>query len=80
MSEDSAFPEGVLIPISGLLAVVFAVLAGASAPAALSGAIEGIVAVVVFAGASVALMVFRYRHGERREGAATEDDAGGGEE
>lgn len=76
MSEDSAFPEGVLIPISGLLAVVFAVLAGASAPAALSGALEGIVAVVVFAGASVALMVFRYRHGKRREESATEDGAG----
>lgn len=80
MSEGSAFPEGVLIPITGLLAVVFAVVAGASAPAALSGDVISIVAVIVFAGASIGLMVFRYRHGKRREGAAAEDDAGGGEE
>lgn len=75
MSEDSLFPEGLLIPISGLLAVVFAVLAGASASAALSGSIEGIVGVVVFAGASVGLMVFRYRHGKRREAAAGDGEA-----
>lgn len=70
MSDGSAFPEGVLVPISGLLAVVFAVIAGASAPAALSGDLMSIVAVVVFAGASIGLMVFRYRHGKQREAAA----------
>jgi hypothetical protein len=79
MSEDSVFPEGFLIPISGLLAIVFAVLAGASAPAALDGDLGSIVAVVVFGGGSIALMVFRHRHGKRRE-AAAEDDAEADEE
>lgn len=74
MSEDSVFPEGFLIPISGLLAVVFAVLAGASLPAALAGDIGSIAAVVVFGGGSIALMVFRHRHGKRREAAAEDGD------
>jgi hypothetical protein len=74
MSEDSVFPDGFLIPISGLLAVVFAVLAGASLPSALAGDIGGIAAVVVFGGGSIALMVFRYRHGRRRETAAEGGD------
>ncbi|WP_336134376.1 hypothetical protein [Natronomonas amylolytica] len=79
MTEDSLFPDGFLIPISGLLAVVLAVLAGASAPAAFAGDIVGIAGVVVFGGGSIALMVFRYRHGKRRE-AAAEGGAGPDEE
>ena len=62
-----AFPDGFAVPITGLLAFLFAVLAGASAYPALSGSwgTEAVATPAIFAVASLVCLRLRskYRNG-----------------
>ena len=59
-----AFPDGFAVPITGLLAFLFAVLAGASAYPALSGSwgSEAVATPIVFAAASLVCLHLRSRY------------------
>lgn len=65
----STFTDGFIVPIAGLLALVFAVMAGMSVQPALSGSPSDLATPVIFAGA--ALLSFHVR---RRAVAARSDD------
>jgi len=56
---DSAFPDGFAVPITGLLSVLFAMMAGMSLLPALSGSLSDAVLPVVFGLCS--LLSFRLR-------------------
>jgi hypothetical protein len=65
-----AFPDGFAVPITGLLAFLFAVLAGASAYPALSGSwgTEAVATPVVFGLASLVCLRLRSRYRTGRDG------------
>ncbi|MFB1063016.1 hypothetical protein [Natrinema sp. H-ect4] len=65
----STFTEGFVVPIAGLLALLFAVMAGMTVQPALSGSASDLLTPIIFAG--VALLCFRLR---QRAVAAREDD------
>ncbi|ADJ15643.1 hypothetical protein [Halalkalicoccus jeotgali] len=68
-AEGGAFPEGVVVPITGLLALLFAVMAGMSLRPALSGPPSHLTFPIAFAVASA--LCFRLR---RRYVAARADE------
>lgn len=57
--EASAFPEGFVVPITGLLAFLFAMMAGMSVRPALSGSPGDLALPLIFGAAS--LVCFRLR-------------------
>lgn len=72
----SPFPDGFVVPIAGLLALIFAVLAGAASYPLLSGDLDpqSLSMAAAFAGASVVAFWVRKR---RLDATAAEDDAAG---
>ncbi|WP_121742316.1 hypothetical protein [Natronorubrum halophilum] len=66
---QSVFPEGFIVPITGLLALIFAVMAGMSVRSGLSGSLVDLTLPIIFGGAS--LLCFRLR---QRALAAREND------
>ncbi|ELZ47612.1 hypothetical protein C465_10491 [Halorubrum distributum JCM 9100] len=75
-SEGSAFGEGYVIPIAGLLSFMFALMAGLTAQRALSGDPTDVAVTVGFA--VVAVLALRIRM--KAVAARTSDDGGAGEE
>lgn len=69
-ADGGAFPEGVVVPITGLLALLFAVMAGMSLRPAISGPPSHFSFPIAFAIASV--VCFRLR---RRYAAAQADES-----
>ncbi|WP_049939745.1 hypothetical protein [Natronomonas pharaonis] len=63
------FPDGFVIPITGLLALLFAVMAGSTAYPALSGSwgIEAVALPFIFAAASLWCVRIRRRHQRKRQ-------------
>ncbi|SDQ46744.1 hypothetical protein [Natronobacterium texcoconense] len=61
MSNEKAspFPDGFVVPITGLLALLFAVMAGMTVLPALSGSASDMALPIIFGGAS--LLAFRLR-------------------
>lgn len=62
-----AFPDGFAIPITGLLAFVFALLAGMSVFPALSGSPGDLALPIIFGGASLLCFHLRRRYVEARD-------------
>lgn len=64
----TAFPEGFAGPITGLLALLFAVLAGVSAYPAVSGGsgLADLAVPIAFGGASIVFMYLKRRNEKRR--------------
>lgn len=74
MSNESgrgggAFPDGFAVPITGLLAFVFALMAGMSVMPALSGSLADLSLPVIFGAASVLCFRLRQRYVAARENA-----------
>lgn len=65
----TTFTDGFIVPIAGLLALLFAVMAGMSVLPALSGSPQDLLTPIIFGGA--ALLCFRLR---RRAIEARDDD------
>lgn len=68
--EGGAFPDGFAVPITGLLALVFALMAGMSVLPALSGSPSDLAFPVIFGVASVVCFRLRRRYAAAREGSA----------
>lgn len=68
--EGGAFPDGFAVPITGLLALVFALMAGMSVLPALSGSPSDLAFPLIFGGASVLCFRLRRRYAAAREEAA----------
>ncbi|WP_424014764.1 hypothetical protein ACOZ35_01700 [Halorubrum xinjiangense] len=75
-SEGSAFSEGYVIPIAGLLSFMFALMAGLTAQRALSGGPADVAVTVGFA--FVAVLALRIRM--KAVAAKTSDDGDASEE
>ncbi|WP_122090178.1 hypothetical protein [Halalkalicoccus subterraneus] len=65
-ADGGAFPEGIAIPITGLLALLFAVMAGMSLRPALSGPPSRFTFPIAFAVASVVCFRLRRRYAAAR--------------
>lgn len=65
----AAFPDGFAVPITGLLAVVFALLAGMSVFPALSGSPGDLALPVIFGAVSVVCFGLRQRFAAARDAA-----------
>lgn len=65
--NGGAFPEGFAVPITGLLAFVFALMAGMSVLPALSGSPGDIALPVIFGATSVLCFRLRRRYVAARE-------------
>jgi len=65
-----AFPDGFAVPITGLLAFLFAVLAGASAYPAVSGSwgADAVALPIVFIAASLVCLRLRSKYRRGRDG------------
>ncbi|WP_181692825.1 hypothetical protein [Natronomonas sp. LN261] len=65
-----AFPDGFVVPITGLLAFLFAVLAGASAYPAISGSwgVDAVALPIVFIAASLVCLRLRSKYRGGRDG------------
>lgn len=60
--NDGAFSDGFAVPITGLLAFVFALMAGMSVLPALSGSLGDLALPIIFGGASVLCFRLRRKH------------------
>lgn len=65
--DDGAFSEGFAVPITGLLAFVFALMAGMTVLPALSGSPGDLALPLIFGGASVVCFRLRRRYVAARE-------------
>jgi hypothetical protein len=63
--RGGAFPDGFVEPIAGLLALLFAIMAGGSAYPALSGSLslDSVAAPITFAAASLVCLWLRAKYG-----------------
>ncbi|MFC7006912.1 hypothetical protein [Halalkalicoccus salilacus] len=65
--DDGAFSDGFAVPITGLLAFVFALMAGMTVLPALSGSLGDLALPIIFGGASVLCFRLRQRYIAARE-------------
>ncbi|VTT87802.1 hypothetical protein DM2_1136 [Halorubrum sp. DM2] len=72
-SGGSAFTEGYVVPIAGLLALMFALMAGLTAQRALSGDPADIAVTVGFAAVAVIALRIRIKAVAAKGGDATDD-------
>lgn len=75
-SSGSAFTEGYVVPIAGLLALMFALMAGLTAQRALSGDPADVAVTVGFAVVAVLALRIRIKAVAAREEAAPDDESG----
>ncbi|WP_336345010.1 hypothetical protein [Halalkalicoccus ordinarius] len=66
--DDGAFSDGFAIPITGLLAFVFALMAGMTVLPALSGSLGDLALPVIFGAASVLCFRLRQQYLAARDG------------
>ncbi len=65
--NDGAFSDGFAVPITGLLAFVFALMAGMSVLPALSGSLGDLALPIIFGAVSVLCFRLRQRYRAARE-------------